>query len=669
MTPTETRTAAKSRTIMSTLWLSYLSTVALFTVTGLFPWGRIWGINQWGFFPGWAPVVGLIIALVVPFMVQRAAGPGGRTSPGYRSRAASVAAVATPVVFLALFWLFRSRIHLYGDGYLRLESLSRVNPMNRISDFGATWILKQLYHILEAFAGNPGLLTYQVASIVGGTILVAGAVVIVRRFVSDNVDRLLFTLAVISGGYGLLFFGYVENYTLFVPAVGLYCLIGLKALETGQGRLYALIPALAAVFLHVFGVMLIPSLVYLLCSGNRVGRFFNRIRPAYKWGAVVLDAVTGLLIIFELWSSSYFVRFSLLPLAVNRYTVDSYTALSGEHLADILNLLMQLFPALPLAASLLLFRPVRRTLKQPGGLFLAVMILSSLAGVMILRPQLGMPRDWDMFAFVGLPMVILTVFLLIKTGRELRSYRKLIVAIIVLNSLGLAPRIASQVIPEVAVGQAENWGRIDPKKRIYINRALQDYYRLSGQTLKAAELAQNWTNRFPEARLMEEGRRLMGEGQFQQAEDKLQRAIAYNPMFSPAYRELGSCLLSLNKTDSAVILFKIADGFNPGNPAVLNELGVAFAASGHANEAEKCWREILRIDRYDTEAMLNLLKLYSTEGQSSKYVEALKEVAKWPAVPKPAERWLGDYYRSIGRQDLAEQHYRKAGLSSPDSTR
>jgi Flp pilus assembly protein TadD len=328
---------------------------------------------------------------------------------------------------------------------------------------------------------------------------------------------------------------------------------------------------------------------------------------------------------------------------------------------------MQLVPALPVAAVLLLFHPVRRSLKRPEFLFLAVLVLCSLGGVLILHPQLGMPRDWDMFAFVGPPLVILVTGMIGRAGHQLAYYRQLIILIIALNSLSLAPRVASQLIPEIAVAHAENWGRIDPKKRLYIERALQDFYRLNGRTAEANAIARNWTSKFPETRLLEEGRHSMSAGRFDNAALKFEDVIAYNPMFSPAYRQLGSCMLSLGQIDSAINLLETANGLNPANPAILNELGVAYAQSGRLDEAERCWRNILRIERYDAEAMLNLLRLYSTHGRLSDYEAALMELADWPTIPPTALRWLGDYYQSVGQPARAEYFYRQALPPDSDS--
>ncbi len=646
--------------------LACLATVGVFTLAGLRPEGRIWGCNQWGYFPDWVvPVAAMVGLAVVPALLWWGRGGTHRSSTRIWLAGISWVTVFVPVALAASFYLFRSQIHLYGDGYLRLDTLAMVNPSLRISDFGATTVLKLLYRLMVDSVNQPALVAYQIASIGGGVIFVTAVVFLSRRLIEDRIDRMLFMLAVVTGGYALLFFGYVENYTLFVPAVGIYTLVGMRITGTGRRRWLALPLVMLSMFLHVFGVILLPSLIYLLMSDSKLGRSFKDLR----WSVRVLVIVTTGLVLFiglyTLRSNSHFVRFSLLPIWTNQFTVDGYTMFSTRHLVDCLNLLIQLSPAILITGCLLPFFPIRRFLKEPRFLFLSVLLISSGCAVLVFNPQLGMPRDWDMFGFVGIPLVVFGADLILRARKHISNYRAIMVLVIALQVLALVPRVATQLVPDVAIAHAENWGRTDSRKRLYIYRAVQDYYRRSEQTAKASAMARDWKAQFIEVQLLDEGKQLLNNGQYEEAAARLTRAIKHNPMLSPAYQHLGSCMLSLNRLDSALALFQIADGFNPGNPGILNELGVVYASQGKIEKAERCWRDILQISPHDSEAALNLLRLYSTHGPHDKFVNTLLNVATWPDIPPPAHKLLGDYYRSISRPDDAERHYEKAREAGP----
>lgn len=648
---------------------AFIGTVAVFALAGLVPEGRVWGFNQWGYFPAWVIPTAALMGLVVMIPAWRRLRGGelvGRIGSSYSS-VAQLALPFLPLLGVLLFYLLRSQIHLYGDGYLRLDSLATVNPVARISDFGATTVLKLLYSAVAGLTDRPALTAYRLASICGGAVFLTSAVLISRRIISDSVDRVLFVLALATGGYALLFFGYVENYTLFAPTVGVYTMVGMYVANGGGKRWATILPAALASFLHVFGLMLLPSLLYLLISGTGTAERFSRL--SWKVRAVAVAAVgVGLIAgLYSIWSTSYFVRFSMLPIVANQFTVDGYTMFSADHLVDCLNLLMQLFPAALLIICLLPLLPLRRYLREPRFVFLSVLVVSSSFAVLIFNPQLGMPRDWDMFGFVGVPMIALGVGLIIRAGRQLSGYRAIVTLVIAVQVLALAPRVATQLIPSVAIAHAENWGRIDPRKQLYVYRAIQDLYRLSGQTAKATEMARGWKKRFVEVQFLEEGRRLMDANRYEAAAERFTRAIEQNPMFSPAYRRLGSCMLSLNRLATALTWLQIADGFNPGNPEVLNELGVVHASLGNGDEAERCWRQIIRVHKHDAEAALNLLQLYSAHHRRDDYVATLLEVATWPTIPARVHKLLGDYYRSKELTDLADDHYLKARQAGLDS--
>jgi tetratricopeptide (TPR) repeat protein len=73
-------------------------------------------------------------------------------------------------------------------------------------------------------------------------------------------------------------------------------------------------------------------------------------------------------------------------------------ALSSAHLADVCNALALLAPVAPLLPLLLALEP------RPGArgaLLAAAFVLPPLAMLVIVTPQQGLPRDWDVFAFVG----------------------------------------------------------------------------------------------------------------------------------------------------------------------------------------------------------------------------------------------------------------------------
>ena len=51
---------------------------------------------------------------------------------------------------------------------------------------------------------------------------------------------------------------------------------------------------------------------------------------------------------------------------------------------------------------------------------MAIMLVCCLGAVFVLDPKLGMPRDWDLFSFAGVPFVVLCYCLLFMTKRPMQ---------------------------------------------------------------------------------------------------------------------------------------------------------------------------------------------------------------------------------------------------------
>ena len=84
-------------------------------------------------------------------------------------------------------------------------------------------------------------------------------------------DRLLFVIGMASGGYMLLFFGYIENYPLFVLMVGIFSLAGLMIASDKISRGWIVLPLVGATLFHPFGLALGPTELFADVRDVRAG--------------------------------------------------------------------------------------------------------------------------------------------------------------------------------------------------------------------------------------------------------------------------------------------------------------------------------------------------------------------------------------------------------------
>ena len=215
-------------------------------------------------------------------------------------------------------------------------------------DLGEMWSHLWLASTLGGNTKENVLLSYQILSVTAGVLSVGLISWTAQLLFERTRDAILFALVILLSGQVLLFFGYVENYSLFALAVAGFTCVGLLAALGRLPRWTILIPLTIAIVLHVFGVIFILPAVYLLLAGGRVEKkIVASSRPAKLLIVLAAAAAAGV----ALWLAmdySLFLRIALLSLTDTRFTVQGYTLFSPDHLADFGNLLLLLLPGLPL---------------------------------------------------------------------------------------------------------------------------------------------------------------------------------------------------------------------------------------------------------------------------------------------------------------------------------
>ena len=93
--------------------------------------------------------------------------------------------------------------------------------------------------------------------------------------------------------------------------------------------------------------------------------------------------------------------------------------------------------------------------------FLSSVLLVCLAVAFVFDPKLGMPRDWDLFAFAGVPLAILSYLLLFMSSERIPATGRAAVLVISLGFLSLIPRAIAQVVPEISIQHVEAYFELD----------------------------------------------------------------------------------------------------------------------------------------------------------------------------------------------------------------
>lgn len=411
-----------------------------------------------------------MLAVVAILMALRygswlAQGPWRSLSPDGRWPALGRVLAALGVLgSLACFWLFRAGHTLWGDGRPLTQHVpagERFHPLEPL-----TALLQHYVYVL----GRPLFQSRWVpiedvardaiglGSAVAGALFVPVAWLLAESFStrhrpaeSAGAARGAFGivplgfLVLVAQGYVQLFFGYVENYTYYTLALGIYLLAAHRFIV---GRAPLLLPAMALVFaiaLHLSAVSMLPSFVVLAVAGlGERARRGAALRDLAVCG-VVFAAAAGAGSLFD---SGYDLGRTLGGVLGGLWTDIMVTQRayfgSAIHVRDFLNeqLLigpLGLFLFMPLGMASLL-SPARR---DPGVQFSLATGAGYLGASWIAGDSnLGYSRNWDLLAPAGLVFATAGLHLVLRAGWKLTDLRRWLLFAATVSLLHTVPWIA-----------------------------------------------------------------------------------------------------------------------------------------------------------------------------------------------------------------------------------
>lgn len=334
---------------------------------------------------------------------------------GRQSRPVRIAFIALVLACLGfLFWYFRERTYLLGDGQLCLRSVQNVGTIEQLADgykreplVGFFIVLLSNFFILLK-TPVPWEEAYRWLGILSGI----GFTVVAWRFVkylaTDRTERLLLLPILIASGASQLFFGYIENYPPALTAIFLFFLLGIAYLRKSVSIAWAAVVYVVLLLLHLGSLVFFPALLLL-------GFFALRRKEFAELGATIFLA--GAVLVALLGACGYtperlFDIFNgaghfLLPLSMPVNVLQAYTFFTWNHLVDVLNFLLLCAPSgmiLLVAAAIFYWKKPR-----PIGQEVWFLLLSAACGfafVVVLNCELGMSRDWDILAPFGSTIVV-----------------------------------------------------------------------------------------------------------------------------------------------------------------------------------------------------------------------------------------------------------------------
>lgn len=382
------------------VYLALGALAGLIAAASMLPGVRLWGVNHLAHLPVAARVI-VLTALALSFLP----GVARRGSTLLTTAVSGVLGgsvgriLAFSIAFGVACVVLHSRTELLGDGQAQANEIRRsvASPDMTITRYGAimadqeriavaSWMLNFLAFKAAAAAGarDPIAGMHVLYALFGA--LTAFAILLALRSSSAPITfRVVVALACFFSGGVQLFFGHMEMYTPVVSLVVVYvaCLVG-----ASSGRVPLAVPGvvlLLAIACHVQALLYAPAFAGLVLL--RMSR-----RP------VVITILVGALTVLATVGG----RFAT---GLGEFFLPAAAVLAPGHLVDIAN---EMLLVVPLALVFIAATAANHSQRRFGtnDVIAWLVFVPCAMFLFLFFPELGMPRDWDLYVLPAAGVVL-----------------------------------------------------------------------------------------------------------------------------------------------------------------------------------------------------------------------------------------------------------------------
>jgi len=593
------------------------------------PGTRLWGVNHLAFYPVWLRLAALaVIALsFLPRAGRLVARLFDRFAGTLEGRRRLLSAFAVAIAAFVLFVVFASATELLGDGLYTANNIERAAKVDRdvflkvLKDPDGIYPGTEILNLVVSRTalgkfGIPPLSSVRVLNALLGAILIF--VVVAGSWPSGwgsrGMGTSLAALVFLSGGMQI-FFGYIEAYAPVIFFAGLYVWAAHRTFVRGASLWGPVGFAAAATAMHLLALLLLPSLVLLVLWVSLGRRLSNRF---LAWAGILGAATIGVpfLAVSVLGLKRFF-----LPL-----TGDAYAVLSFPHLVGVANEMFLLFPGivvLGVLAAMILTERFHAPMQAPGTergsgpeldpahdsggvralhrlasedpvflpslFFAAFLAMPSLLFLFFFKPELGVARDWDLFAITGVGPLMLVATVLGSVDAKSpagRMTKRFMPPILVMTAVLTASWVGINANPRRAAARFENILSYDTARAGYAYESLASFYKDRGDMTAETRALEKAVEASPNPRyLFTLGLRYYHIGEKEKAVATLDRCLRMRPKHERARQSLVQMLFFMERYEELVRVCEEGARLDPKLGDYPFFMGKAFAKLGRAAEA------------------------------------------------------------------------------------
>jgi Flp pilus assembly protein TadD len=427
------------------IFLPLVLLLVVWHVVPIYRWSlSLWGIHSLYFFPHWLGWVltFIVFAFFVPqvndFLLKLFDSLLGFVQEVPSRIGKRQLFLLCGILSLPVFWLFRTRLFLLGDGYLKISEvvsgrLTHTEPLDGI-------IHHQFYLFLNTI--RPGIdpsFAYTILSVLGGGIFIflilqLSDLLGETTFIKVLIFSSLLTLASIE-----LFFGYVESYTILLVGLTLFILLSHLYLKDKVNVIFVFIVLCFCIGVHVSSIVLMPAFCYLMYwKWRKKGKgYFDPFSAISLLGCLAIIFAAIWKVFLMEGPNNRFGQFIPLYSAIG----NKFTLFSSAHMAEMINQLLLVSPVgILLFLFFLIFMVKSKSFRDP---FLNFLLISALVGlflVFVYNAHLGI-ADWDLRSLPGIFVSLMGMLLFVRWGSRWTRFKNYGLILIAVSFFHLIPWI------------------------------------------------------------------------------------------------------------------------------------------------------------------------------------------------------------------------------------
>ena len=640
----------------------------LHLVSSFFPEERLWGINHLAYFlPYFAfaiTILGLLVLIpkvnywlenilknILNFIYKLTI-----TKHKY------LYFVIFSLLSVVLFWFFRTKTPLLGDGYhLTVGSLAKeaILPWEFLERI-ARFYLRQLLAV-------DLVSSYALVSFVAGAIFVFFAFLTADLLGKNKFQKVFVFSILMSMGSILLFFGYIEHYSLSYANILAYVYFSIKYLKNKGGILPVALTFMLGCFLHLLTFSFFPSLVflYLLKSDTHTESMHISKKRVLVLSFVSAIIVVGVYLYVMICGRHESLLDITVPLTSAWYSMPYYTLFSSSHLLDMLNehLLISPIGLILVLSIVVIFGLGRAGFKDRIVQFLVIVMMFQLVFHFLIDPKLGATRDWDLFSFTALGYTLLGIYLLLQLVQDERRIRYIGTILIFTSIFSTLPWIMVNASAERSLKRIVNIVRLDPARNFKFYIYAEEYLDKIGwlNTEESKKLDGLFRVSFPLAWLQRKGKEQVEAGNPEKTEAIFKEAVRIAPWRPSTHYNLGALYVEKGKFDLAISEFEKAIQLNYKDIIAFNsytQLGYIYFRKNQFDKAIEMYNKAIQgeIDNKEN-TYQNLGHCYLLENDLDKAVLAYQEAIRSNRNFIEPHIYLGHSYLKKGMKDKAIKEY------------